>query len=204
MVRIFLVLQIFLAVALFVTCERVDMHKVATVGPPPKTVIFLYYLTSTRTGNIGGRDGADGICRSEGILYNTFLNASSVKAFISVSPTDEIRFLVPVEYWYYPVYGISPALATTLISDSWQGLWDGGINASLVAATGIPIPPPFWWSGSNVDGSVAIGLTCGEWHNSDASPGQPGSQNGVAMNWIGPPTAPQACNTNQYVLCLAY
>ena len=39
----------------------------------------------------------------------------------------------------------------TLISNTWAGLWDGGIEGSLHSA-GV-VSTSWWWSGTNIDGT---------------------------------------------------
>jgi hypothetical protein len=200
MIRIFLPFQIFFITALLVTCERHDMYELATLGQPPRTGLYLYYVNSPKNGNLGGREGADRICYQEGYAYHKFVQATTVKAFLSVSLIDEIRFLVPLEYWSFPVYGINPSFNFTEVSESWAGLWDGSINNMLQMAVGLPLN---WWSGSNPDGSVMSGVTCGEWHNSDLSnTGEAGNQGLIIPGWIS--GIAQTCDTIQDVVCLAY
>ncbi len=199
MIRIFLVMTSLIAALAFTACERYDMYDLAKYGLPPRNALYIFQA-GIHDGNLGGREGADSICYNEGYLYYTFLKAGTVKAFISVSVIDEIRNLVPAEFWAYPVFGINPSLAVTSIADSWASLWSGTINTDLQTAIGLPVA---WWSGSNFDGSVLIGSTCNDWHVADSTLAQVGDPLFNSMEWISSPTM-QACKTTQYLLCLTY
>ncbi len=204
MARILLLLQLLIIVVLLGTCERHDMFELATIGQAPNKAIYLYFLPNARPGSLGGRNGADTACYNEGLMYYKFLKAATVKAFLSVSPTDEVRFLVPPDFWSYPVAGIDSSFAVTTISDSWHALWSGSIKTSLASALGMPPSPPYWWAGSNVDGSFSSGASCDQWSQANTTTGNVGDQVIVGANWIGPPTPPQSCDSAQFVICLAY
>jgi hypothetical protein len=202
MVRVVLPLQILLLTAMLVTCERHDMYELANFGEPPKTGLYLYYIASLKNGNLDGREGADRICYQEGYAYHKFVQATTVKAFLSVSETDEIKYIVPVYLWYYPVYALNPSLNIVQFSTSWDALWDGINSMTLLTALNLTSN---WWSGSNVDGRVISGNTCDGWRSSDPLKfGQTGDPNGVALNWVGPPATLSDCGTPRFVLCLAY
>jgi hypothetical protein len=199
MIRIFFVAASLIAALVYAACERYDMYDLAKYGLPPRGALYIFQA-GIHDGNLGGRDGADSICYNQGYVYYTLLKAGTVKAFISISVIDEIRNLVPADFWAYPVFGIDPSLAVTPIADSWASLWSGNIKNPLQLAIGLPV---LWWSGSNSDGSVIINLTCNGWQAADTTQGQVGDPTFTSAEWISSPT-PQACNTTQYLLCLAY
>jgi len=194
-IRIFIVIQLVCAAFLLATCERSNMYDLAKYGLPPQSAIYLFAI-GQQPGNFGGRKNADDMCYRQGIAYHTVVKASTVKAFISFSVIDEMRFLVPAQYWYYPVIGISPAMVFTTISNSWLDLWNGtpliaGVNTSVGIAT-------TWWSGSNNDGSVTVNDTCSEWQKSDTTTGRIGDAVVSSLS------ASPACSSLQYVLCITY
>lgn len=196
--RIIIFFQLFLAAVLSMTCERTDVHRLALYGVPPRNVLYIFPVYS-HYGNLGGRNGADQLCRDEGRFIYHSLGLTTVKAFISVSDIDDIRSLVTPEWWYYPVYGIHPVNGPTLISETWAALWDGSIDLNLQTTLGIG---GSWWSGSNADGTVNPAGVCSEWDVYDSSAGQTGSDVGTDATWISSTTS--ACNMFNTVLCLAY
>lgn len=194
MIRILIVIQLVCAALLLATCERSNMYDLAKYGLPPQSVIYIYSI-NTQMGNLGGRNNADSLCYKQGIVYHTFVKAGTVKAFISISAIDEIRFLVPVQYWHYPVIGISPGMFFNSISSTWLDLWVGTSVAPINAAVGIGASN--WWSGSNSDGSATIDGTCSEWHNLDTV--TTGNIGGIGVS-----SGSSTCDVSQYVLCVAY
>lgn len=175
------------------TCERSDMYDIAKYGLAPRGAIYLYPITTLSTGDAGNDDEANMNCYTAGIPYLSVLSVSTIKAFRSFSLIEEIRFIVPVKYWQYPVFGIS-STGFTRISSTWAGLWDGAPDNPINTAVGIA--GGSWWSGSNADGSIAIN-TCNEWGDSSiATSGQVGGAN------ISEGTA--TCDTAEYLLCVAY
>jgi hypothetical protein len=194
MARIFIVAQLACAALIFMTCERANMYDLAKYGFPPQSMIYIF-PAGMQPGNIGDRNNADSICYHQGFGYNILTNAATVKAFLSYSAIDELRFLVPMQYWYYPVVGISPSLNLTAASSTWIELLSGAAGLNIMASVGLA--GNLFWSGSNTDGSTAIGENCSGWHDSDvaffARYGGLGISDGITP-----------CNNNLYLLCLAY
>jgi hypothetical protein len=194
MLRILVTVNLLVASLLLVTCERSDMFNLAKFGLPPQTVIYLFPLVQY-TGNLGGRDDIDNMCYNVGIMYHSFVKAGTVKGFISVSLIDDLRLLIPTQFWKYPVVGLSPSLVPTLISSTWAGLLAGSMVNSIDSALGIPALN--WWSGSNADGGFNTVNNCSEWHTSDsASMGQVGLS-GISSGTL-------TCDLPAYLLCVAY
>ena len=196
MLRIFLAIQLVCAALLLATCERINMHDLAKYGLPPQSAIYLFPLHS-QAGNLGDRNSMDIMCYQEGLAYHTLVNASTVKAFLSFSVIDELRFLVPIQYWYFPVIGISPTLTVTTIASSWIELLSGASPPINPINTSVGIAVSFW-TGSNADGSISNDFTCSGWNDSTGTFngrfGQTIIDNGsVACNDITP-----------YILCIAY
>ena len=134
---------------------------------------------------MGGRTGADNICKSiiDTELINMFNNScSNVRAFISVSSSDEIRdfptiYSVPTNVKVRSQYGM-------LISNDWSGLLatssggtPTGLHGTLTGLAGfhggVGTEKREYWTGSNSDGSVAN--TCDGWTDDrDVSSGKVG------------------------------
>lgn len=194
MKKIIIIVLLLASTFIIATCERSDMYNLATIGLPPKGVIYIFNIGMS-SGDLGSRNDANTTCYNMGIMYHSIIKASTVKAFRSYSGIDEIRFLVPTQYWLYPVFGISSTMKLTMISTSWAGLWDGALESNIDTAVGLVSPSP-WWSGSNDDGSASVN-NCGSWQDSNsATMGQVGS------TLFSDSTV--TCDTSQYVLCLAY
>ena len=136
----------------------------------------------------------DRICFYEGIQYLALIGASNVKAFISVSAVDEMRFLIPAAYWAYPVFGLSESFTITPIAMTWYDLFDGSTINNIDVAVGIG--GQIWWSGSLNDGSLATS-TCNGWHDgSNLAVGQVG---GTLIN-----EGTASCDIGRRLLCIAY
>ncbi len=192
--RLVIALLILLTVLVFATCERSDMYNMAMYGLAPKSAIYLYHI-GTFSGDAGSDNDADSNCYTAGILYLSFLGTSRVKAFRSYSIAKDIRFILPTQYWHYPVLGISQALTVTPLSSTWAGLWDGVLDNPINTSLGMPLGS-FWWSGSNTDGNTSIN-TCNEWNESD--PALSGQAGGAGIS-----DATMTCDNNLYLICVAY
>jgi hypothetical protein len=192
--RILITITILVASLLLATCERSDMFNLAMYGLPPKSAIYIYPVNQ-HAGNMGGRSEIDAICYNEGMTYHSSVKAGTVKGFISVSLIDDIRLLVPSQYWQYPVIGISPLMTTTVISNTWAGMLGGLLLSTFDTAVGIA--GMNWWSGSYADGSFNATDNCSGWHSLDPAVfGQAGS---TGFNGT-----PITCSTFNYLLCIAY
>ncbi|HOT43662.1 MAG TPA: hypothetical protein PLM53_04345 [Spirochaetota bacterium] len=193
MKRLAIAIMTLLSFLVFATCERSDMFNLAMYGVPPKTAIYLYQI-GTSSGDAGGESDSNSDCYTMGLPYLTLAGASTVKAFRSFSITEEIRLLVPVQYWQYPVIGISPSMTLTTISSSWAGLWDGAIDNPINTALGMTLTN-YWWSGSNADGSTSY--SCSEWNERVST--EQGQAGGAAIS-----EATATCDNSYYLVCLAY
>ncbi len=192
--KIALILFLLVATFVFMTCERKNMHDLALLGLAPKGAIYLY-IGGMSTGDAKARNDSDSQCYTAGLIYHSVIGASRVNAFRSYSFSDEIRFIVPTDYWTYPVFGISPSLTFTMISGTWAGLWDGRADNPINTSVGMP-SGSYWWSGSNPDGGYS-GNACDGWH--DRTPNKSGQVGGAG---VGESTL--TCDTSNYILCVAY
>ncbi|MBP7735912.1 MAG: hypothetical protein KA369_08065 [Spirochaetes bacterium] len=192
--KIAIILFLLMTTVPFMTCERNDMHDLALLGLAPKNAIYLY-IGGMSSGNSKGRNDSDSQCYTAGLIYHSLIGASRVKAFRSYSFSDELRFIVPTNYWQYPVVGISPALTLTMVSSTWASLWDGALDNPVNTSVGMP-SGTYWWSGSNPDGGYS-GIDCGGWQDSIST--KSGQVGGAGIG-----EATLTCDTSNYVLCVAY
>ena len=160
----------------------------------------------TAGGGADGREGADNLCKaaaSPGGAFS-FLSGKTIKAFISVSGTDQIKDVVPPAFQELPVYGIKSNGVQTLLKSSWTGLWNNtGIEATMNAATGIDSG---WWNGSNVDGTYkGDNSSCSQWTSSSSTNppiGEGGNHTQTNFYWIDSFNA--TCGYDNFLLCVAY
>jgi hypothetical protein len=113
----------------------------------PKALIL--FNAGTRDGNMGGRSGADGLCKSA--------KPSGVRnphAFLSVSDADPLinmpsTYKIPIDL---PVYGPD---GITLLANNWAALMATATTplANSFATAGVLPADKYWYSGSNNDGT---------------------------------------------------
>jgi len=193
--------------------EKKDNNKLLLLlgnGLDSKIFIFPAVLAidgdlKTAGGGADGREGADNLCKAEALSGEpfNFLSGKTIKAFISVSGTDQIKDLVPADLQELPVYGIKSNGAQTLLKSSWTGLWNSGIEATMNSATGIDRN---WWSGSNADGTyIDDNNSCSQWTTGSSTHpplGHGGVHNQTNFYWIDSFNA--TCGYDAYLLCVAY
>ena len=188
----------------------------STIPKPANHItIFTRKTSTTQNGNMGGRTGADNICKSiiDTELINMFNNScSNVRAFISVSASDEIRdfptiYSVPTNVKVRSQYGM-------LISNDWSGLLatssggnPTGLHGTLTGLAGfhggVGTEKREYWTGSNSDGSVAN--TCDGWTDDrDVSSGKVGEMGFDNQNVY--QRTDVACNTalDQPLFCICF
>lgn len=179
------------------TCERTDMYNTAMIGLAPQSAIYLYAI-GPMSGDLQGRKSVDETCYNQGVLYSSVIGAGTVKAFISMSMFDDLRLLVPGEYWSYPVIGISSSLDTSVIARTWAEMIMGSITTGINVAVGISgSTPNVWWSGSNTDGSYNATDNCNSWSTSESA--YTGEVGADIFN-----SATAYCSDSAYLLCIAY
>jgi prepilin-type N-terminal cleavage/methylation domain-containing protein len=163
-----------------------------TTTRPPE--ILIYMSSSTYTGNLGGRSGADSKCD-----LGTTLGCQINRAFISVNADDEIRDMpsnygvdtsIPV-YWYNRSTG-----QKTLMGYNWADILDGSILASQYAGTRIGSDA---WSSTSQDGRYTPGMTCSGW-TSEGTSGQPGDAYATNGSWLSYTWT--YCTNRKYLRCL--
>jgi hypothetical protein len=190
-------------------CIRNDLYEnVAEISvfPPinPPAPIYIFAVPAMINGDLtlgiypDGRTGGNTICQGIYATTFSFLNVTTVQAFISVNASDQIKDLVPVSMGTNPVYGVN-GVSIIPITAAWNDLWSGGnILNDLFTSIGIIA---LWWSGSLSDGTA--GNTCSNWTSfSNAFTGTSGSQSNINTTWVS--FGSTTCNIPHYLLCVAY
>ena len=162
------------------------------------------FTAGMRTGAIGSgvRNAANAACTTAAAGF-TFPR-TNVVAFISVAASDEIRDL-PANFTV-PTDGPMVGPTGLVVANNWADLLDGSIARSLADAGVMAAIGLGWWTGSNVDGAVAM-ATCTTWSNGTNSvSGAYGILSATDTTWIhsGSATNGAPCNASLALLCLGY
>ena len=142
------------------------------------------------------RDTIDGLCDTAKTSSYPALPCLNVRAFISISDSDDIagmpaNFSVPSGRRIISPGGMQ-------IVESWASLLDGTIDVSLADAG---VSTDHWWSGSLSDGTFDADNNCGGW-TSLSEKGQSGLYNKTDSKWIEGNTP--NCDASRYVLCVCW
>lgn len=220
MKKIFFIVSLVAAVAFFSTCDRNEIYFYSD-NPVESALLFEFFNNIAKSGNsgtppsriyiynagqydgaLGGRAGADALCAAGAPIGTT-----THHAFLSVSATDQVRNLLPAAFRSLPI-PVMDSSGANIISNGWNGLWDGSINITLQSASILPGGSQ-WWSGSYSNGtfrptSADSSNSCGYW-TQNTGLGQIGASIYDATPvgaWIDIGT--QGCTASCYVLCMAY
>ena len=198
--RCLLPVMMFLAAS----CSDDDMPNAPT---GPALSFFVTSATST-TGNLGGLAGADATCQRLGAAAGQ--GSRTWRAYLSVerdpannNQATHARDRIGSGPWY----NASLALVANTVAELHSRTGDASIFVDERGQringqwTGSPGPVEHdILTGSNADGTVAAGLTCGDW-TSDASTaiGQVGHSDGMGQNQstAGSNSSWNAAHTNQ-------
>lgn len=168
-------------------------------GAPDLGPTTLYLFDGGgKAGALGGRTGADAMCQTAAASHSA-LGLSSVRAFLSVSASDEIRDM-PVSYGFptgVPIHGPTGVK----LADDWADLLDGSVDATLAAAQALATD--YFYTGSSSDGALDV-HNCSGWTDSGTLfDGHYGSSYFTDAGWIA--TGDATCGLTQYhVLCLGW
>jgi hypothetical protein len=157
-------------------------------------VIVMFRTELFYTGDLGGRAGADGICNTEKTANFPTLSCPHVRAFLTVSDTDEIRDM-PGNYGV-PTNAPVQRRDGTIIDSSFPALLDGNIMASID-----PTQPIYgnFWSGAGNDGSTM--QVCDGWTNGTSGGGSNGHFR-ETQNWLF--YGGSACYAMYHLVCLCW
>jgi hypothetical protein len=174
----------------------------AYAGVSVTTLARFIYLFSAEghKGNLGGRVGADKICRNYRNANFPLLPVTHVRAFISVSSGDRISNMTGN-------YGVPADVAIqrrggSVIANNWKDLLDGSIQRKLNYDTSSTPSIQRWWSGSNSDGSVSSETCNGFTDDTSSYKGEIGDPNASDSSWISGSTRP--CADNRTLLCIGW
>jgi hypothetical protein len=140
----------------FMTCDNSKKKNnndslilLAVASQPTKLILFD---GGTHNGNLGGRSGADDLCKNSS---NKPSGTTNIHAFISISLTDQVIDM-PTNYGYPVDFAVFGPDGTHLIANNWADMFDNSINMSLQSAGAIN-ENNYWMSGSNSAGSFYPG-----------------------------------------------
>jgi len=176
--------------ALFITAQIYQTQTSLAAGN-----IMMYTDNVARNGNLGGRAGADAICKG---MAGKPAGFAQYRAFISVSDTDEIRDMPTL----YGVPTTDPIVGTGgTIANDWADLLDGNIALELETAIGAT---QHYWTGSNADGSLETN-TCSNWTSgSDSIDGAVGDRRETSKSWLRESDLRSSCDSSLALVCIAY
>lgn len=191
-----------------VACVALGCDDDSPTAPSGPSVGFFVSSATSVTGNLGGLSGADGTCQR--LAAAAGHGGRTWRAYLSVErdPTNNnqathARDRIGTGPWYNANLTLvannltelhaRPGDAAIFIDERGQrinGQW-----------TGSPSPTEHdILTGSNADGTLAVGLTCGDWTSDSASAiGQVGHSDGMGPNQstAGALSSWNAAHTNQ-------
>ena len=174
-----------------------------TVYTPVSTTttnaIILFEVNPVDSGSLGGRSGADTLCSTSKTNNYSNLTCANIRAFISVSGTDEIQDM-PTNY---SVSTSLPIIGPTGLpfGTNWADLLDGSVSYSLSDA-GINTNSAGWFSGSDAAGALHAN-NCSGWTSSSGS-AEGGFKNLTTSLWITSYVFTCANFSAYSILCLCY
>ncbi|NTW26983.1 MAG: hypothetical protein HGA36_01530 [Candidatus Moranbacteria bacterium] len=172
----------------------------SSIGNVCGHVTIVWLTTTTTSGALGGRSGADAICAADAGRPD----ATNIKAFLSASPTDTIASMAGTSYpAATPIFWYKKTPVTfTLLANNWADMLDGSIiNAG--SATGFI--SSYIYSFSTSTGTLA-GSICGTYN---CSCGTASAGNGYTFNnantdasWIATIKTNSCVQTSSKIMCI--
>jgi len=151
-------------------------------------------------GNLGGRTGADNICRNQEVgtkLANFMSSCSNIRAFLSVNNTDQLKDM-PSNY-SIPQNKLIISIAGNILAQEWNDLIGQEFESALFYQN---IGSFYNWTGSNTNGEVYS--TCENWNSNQNNVQGTLSRNDMTQNnWLegGGYTW---CQQKRKLLCICY
>jgi len=162
-----------------------------------KTIVF-YVTTTLYNGNLGGRSGADAKCVLAKKNWLLTMGKTNVRAFMSISSTDEIRDMVS----NYTVPSTAPIISPlgTTISDNISDFLDGNISKTIRTHFIKDSITQFSYTGSIANGSLSL-YHCENWASTSGN-GMKGDFDSTSL-FLSDGTAPN-CNSSLPITCIAF
>ena len=176
-----------------------------TVSITTETDSVFMFTAGSHEGDFGAtkslqvvpvRDTIDSLCMQARLIDYPALPCLNVRAFISVSASDDIAGM-PGNYGVPAGRKITGPGGVTVV-DNWSDLLDGTIDVNLFDAG---VAPDDWWSGSVSDGSFDGTDNCSGW-TSTGTKGSSGKNNKSDDEWIAG-NVPN-CSSPRLVLCVCW
>lgn len=169
-------------------------------GLVPPSDIYMFNA-GQYNGDLDGRTGVEAKCFAARKAKGSSLPAQHVHGFISIASGDAIADM-PVNYKVPTDRPIVGPGGNVIIANNWTDLLNGTIDYSLEYA-GVLTVSTDWWSGSNSSGAFDPSYSCNNWE-SDAATGTFGQSGAINANWIYYSSAPAACSSSKYLLCISW
>ena len=164
-----------------------------------ETIVF--YLTSTKyDGNLGGRSGADAKCviaKKNSLLT---MAKTNVRAFMSISETDEIRDMVS----NYNVPSTAPIISPfgTTISDNISDHLDGNITKVIRQHFIKDYIEQYAYTGSTQSGALSSN-NCANWTSTTAGNGMGQLADfDSTSSFVG--SSGNGCSNAKFITCIAF
>ncbi len=178
--------------------RRIDATFEYDSCPAPTAQQLYLFDGGGKAGALGGRSGADAVCQTAAAGFGG-LGMTSVRGFLSVSATDEVRDM-PVNYGFptgVPIKGPTG----TKVADDWADLLDGSLDASLSSAQ--VTVASFYYTGSGSDGALDAHNCTGWTDGATTFDGHYGIPASTSTTWIAQSDA--TCGLAAYhLLCVGW
>jgi hypothetical protein len=163
-----------------------------------KTIVF-YVTTTLYNGNLGGRSGADAKCVLAKKNWLLTMGKTNVRAFMSISSTDEIRDMVS----NYTVPSTAPIISPlgTTISDNISDFLDGDISKMISKHFIKDSIAQYAYTGSTSSGSLNL-HHCANWTAASGNNGMKGNFYSPSL-YLDAGSAP-SCNESHPITCIAF
>jgi hypothetical protein len=163
-----------------------------------KTIVF-YVTTTLYNGNLGGRSGADEKCVLAKKNWLLTMGKTNVRAFMSISSTDEIRDMVS----NYTVPSTAPIISPlgTTISDNISDFLDGDISKMISKHFIKDSIAQYAYTGSTSSGSLNL-YHCANWTAASGNNGMKGNFYSPSL-YLDAGSAP-SCNESHPITCIAF
>ena len=164
-----------------------------------KTIVF-YVTTTQYNGNLGGRSGADAKCVIAKKNWLLTMAKTNVRAFMSISGTDEIRDMVS----NYTVPSTAPIISPlgTTISDNISDFLDGDTISKTIRTHFIKDSiAQYSYTGSTQSGALSS-YHCANWTAASGNNGMRGDFDSTSL-FLDSGSAPN-CNSSLSITCIAF